>query len=72
MKNYENTLFFIIEDISFGNYALSNLNSELTFAHIGVNIQFHEPLTESLTILLYCLVNSKFQIDHQRKIEIIY
>lgn len=71
MENFEKS-FFIIEDISTSMHALTSLSSELEFAHVGVDINFHAPLKESLTFLLYCLVPAKFKIDHNRQCEIIY
>lgn len=65
-------MFLLAYDLTPSMNALSSLNSEVSFANIGVDMIFSESLKESLTLLLFCIVQSKFQINSQRHCEVIY
>lgn len=65
-------MFMICSDLTPSNNALTSLNSEISFANLGVDMVFSESLKESLTLLLFCIVQSKFRINSNRQCEVDY
>lgn len=71
LDNFER-MFLIIQDMTSTNFALTSMNSDLIFSNVGVELGFETPVKESLTLLLYCLIPTKFQINHSRNCEILH
>lgn len=69
--NYESR-FFIACDFSSSEHALLNINSPLEFSLLGVNCVFNKAQEDSLIGLLYLLVPTKFQINSNRMVEVVY
>lgn len=64
--------FIIVEDVTTGQHALTNLNSVVEHASVGVSINFHKALEKSITVILYMLIPSKISISKTREVMVHY
>lgn len=65
-------LFIIVEDITEGSFGLTDLVSPLEFVNVGVNIEFAKALESPLTLMIYMLTSSQFEINKARNVSVIY
>lgn len=70
-ENYAKN-FLICEDVSTSHHALTNINSVLEHASVGVSINFHKALEKPVTVILYMLVPSKISISKTREVLVHY
>lgn len=67
LKNH----FFLIHDNTQSNIALSDLQTPNSNTTIGVTGVFSKPLESSITVLLYLLLPSHFEVTDKREVKVI-
>jgi hypothetical protein len=70
-ENFTTDHFFIVEDCSKFNVALSDISEPLETVTIGVSGSFKAATTHTLMAMLYVLVPSRFEIDKNRTVEVV-
>jgi hypothetical protein len=70
--NFLTDYFFLTEDISKGNVGVSSITEGLETVNLGFNLVFKKALSEPMTVVMFCLLNRKIAITHDRQIHLVY
>lgn len=71
-ENYKDSFFIIGEDLTRFGTSNTDVIDPLTQATIGVQLNFAKPLADPVTIFLYMLIDTEFQIDKNRAVSLVY
>lgn len=71
-ENFKNSLFIIGEDLTRFGTSNTDVIDPLTQATIGAQLTFSKPLTEPVSLFLYMLIDTEFQIDKNRAVTLVY
>jgi hypothetical protein len=70
-KMFNENFFFITQNLSLEYNAFSNILEPPSSCNIGITGSFSQALTESVTVLAYLILDSRFEISKARQINVV-
>lgn len=64
--------FVLCQDLTSAKTSLTNISSGLSNSSLGFRINFSTPLPKAISIVFYLLVPSRFSINSNREVKLIY
>lgn len=71
-ETFKTTKFIVLEDLTSYGIGLDDISEPLESCSIGVNGTFSTPLPEAVSVIMYMLLPSRFEITANRAVNLIY